>query len=198
VTQNKSYEGLNPLFPITILLFYVKYNGVYMKKFLSLIIISMCVTSFVSAQNARSTIEQNNRTWERAMMDNDLNTILKMYDEDIISLPSYSPMTRGKSELREHLEKEMGSGNKFTNVEFNTVEVREEGDLAIEIGTYNMSMKMAEGNEWTDTGKYISVWEKKENDWKVIVETWNSDANPWEQMEEVKQRESQEFRESQE
>jgi ketosteroid isomerase-like protein len=198
VTQNKSYEALNPLFPITILLLYIKYNGVYMKKFSFLIIISICVTSFVSAQNARSTIEQNNRTWERAMMDNDLNTILKMYDEDIISLPSYSPMTRGKSELREHLEKEMGSGNKFTNVEFNTVEVREEGDLAIEIGTYNMSMKMAEGNEWTDTGKYISVWEKKENDWKVIVETWNSDANPWEQMEEVKQRESQEFRESQE
>jgi ketosteroid isomerase-like protein len=34
-----------------------------------------------------------------------------------------------------------------------------------------------------DNGKYMTVWEKQsDGSWKVKAETWNSDNNPWADM----------------
>jgi ketosteroid isomerase-like protein len=156
-----------------------------MKIFISAILLSfMAVSSaFTQDTDVRAFIERTNATWQQAMMDGDVNAIMRVYDDDIISLPSYASMIRGKDELAQHLRKELESGDRFTNVEFNTVEVREEGNLAIEVGTYNISLRMGQtGEEWNDQGKYLTIWERQGNEWKVVMETWNTDTNPWEQM----------------
>jgi ketosteroid isomerase-like protein len=154
-----------------------------MKGLISLLFIFIFAFSIATAQDdVRSVIEDNNARWEKAMMEKDMNTIISMYDEDVYSLPSYSPMMRGRQDLERHLRKEMESGMEFNEVNFNTVEVRHEGNIAVEVGTYEMSMKMASGEDMNDEGKYITVWERKGNDWKVIMEAWNSDHNPWAKM----------------
>jgi hypothetical protein len=44
--------------------------------------------------------------------------------------------------------------------------------------------------EWPDNGKYITIWEiQKDGTPKIKVETWNTDNNPWAQMEQSKQEE---------
>jgi hypothetical protein len=46
--------------------------------------------------------------------------------------------------------------------------------------------------EWADQGKYITIWEEQpDGSMKIKVETWNTDTNPWAQMEQVKQEEVQ-------
>jgi uncharacterized protein (TIGR02246 family) len=158
-----------------------------MKYSLSIILVSMLFSAFAFAQDsdARVKIEEYNERWEKAMLNNDMNAVLDFYADDVISLPSYSGLMRGKEEVRAHMDEEMKAGMKFTDVNFETTEVIEEGDLAIEIGTYNMSMTMGDTNEpFSDQGKYVTIWEKQGNDWKVIVETWNTNSNPWEQMKE--------------
>jgi uncharacterized protein (TIGR02246 family) len=158
-----------------------------MKYSMLIILVSMLFSAFAFAQDsdARAKIEAYNERWEKAMLNNDMNAVLELYADDVISLPSYASIMRGKNEVRAHMDKEMQSGMKFTDVNFETIEVRQEGDLAIEIGTYDMSMTMGGSAEpWSDKGKYVTVWEKQGNEWKVIIETWNTDTNPWEQMKE--------------
>jgi uncharacterized protein (TIGR02246 family) len=156
-----------------------------MKQLAMFLTVLFITASIINAQDAKSFIEQSNQKWEQAMLNNDFNSVLNLYADDAISLPSYAPMMRGKQEISDAMKKDMEAGNRFTEVDFNTIEVREEGDVAIEIGTYNMTMKMKEGGEdWSDTGKYITVWEKQGNEWKVAIESWNSDTNPWQQMKE--------------
>jgi hypothetical protein len=39
--------------------------------------------------------------------------------------------------------------------------------------------------EWPDNGKYITVWEVQDDgSLKIRVETWNTDINPWVNMNE--------------
>jgi ketosteroid isomerase-like protein len=149
-------------------------------KYVLYIAMVMVFSSSLFSQDVRSIIEENNTRWEQAMIDKDVNTIMGMYADDVYSLPSYTPMMRGKSDLESHYRKEMESGFTFNEVNFNTVEVKQDGNLAVEVGTYEMSMSMPTGEEMNDNGKYITVWERQGNDWKVIMEAWNSDHNPWE------------------
>ena len=57
-------------------------------------------------------------------------------------------------------------------------------DQIVEIGTYKISMNVpGAGDEWSDHGKYMNVWERHEDgSLKLKVETWNTDTNPWMQM----------------
>jgi hypothetical protein len=44
--------------------------------------------------------------------------------------------------------------------------------------------------EWADNGKYITIWEmQKDGSIKIKVETWNTDHNPWEEMQQMNQEE---------
>ena len=65
-----------------------------------------------------------------------------------------------------------------------TMNVWTSGDYSYEIGTYIIDMSMPGMEGWKDNGKYITVWEKQSDDsWKVKAETWNTDNNPWVEME---------------
>jgi hypothetical protein len=53
-----------------------------------------------------------------------------------------------------------------------------------------MKMSGPDVPEWADYGKYITIWEEqKDGSMKIKVETWNTDTNPWAQMEQTKQEE---------
>lgn len=160
-----------------------------MKKmlFVMMIVFTSAMVSFAQNSGTRSTIEENNRKMAQEMINNNIEGCLAFYSDNIISLPSYGPMVRGKDQIAANWKKEMESGNKIKDFEFTTMDVREEGNVAIEVGTYNMTMTLKDGNDFTDNGKYLTIWEKSGNDWKVAMEIWNSDINPWETMKGEKQ-----------
>jgi ketosteroid isomerase-like protein len=56
------------------------------------------------------------------------------------------------------------------------VEVARSGDLAYIMGTYQLTMKDAQGNAVPDHGKFVEVWEKQpDGKWKVGADIFNSD-----------------------
>ena len=69
----------------------------------------------------------------------------------------------------------------MNSMTLNTLEVLSDGDLAYEIGTYKVNMTIpGMPNTMDDNGKYLTVWQKQDDgSWKMKVETWNSDNNPW-------------------
>jgi len=123
---------------------------------------------------------ETNKKFSQMMLDNDLEGMLEYYADNSISLPSYQPMLRGHDAMREsHKKQHEQGGMKVTAFELTATDVITEGNMAIEIGTYTISMTMPEMGAMDDHGKYMNVWEKQGGDWKLRADMWNTDMNPW-------------------
>lgn len=162
-----------------------------MKKLLPLLVVLIILSSTVFAQDVakvKAEIEKLNKLFSQAMIDNDTEKMMLTYADDIISLPSYQPMVRGIAKVREMSEMQAKSGWKTTHFELKTTDVFLAGNYAIEIGNYDMKMSGPDVPEWPDNGKYVTVYEmQKDGSLKVKIETWNTNTNPWAQMNEEKQ-----------
>lgn len=163
-----------------------------MKKLFSFIIVLAIISSSNFAQDVdkvKAKIEGMNKVYTRAMIDNDMDKMLSMYTNDIISMPSYQPTVKGITKVKELSEIQAKSGWKTNHFVLSITDIIVQGNLAIEIGNYDMKMS-AGAEEWADYGKYLTIWEEqKDGSMKIKVETWNTDANPWAQINEVKQEE---------
>ena len=56
-----------------------------------------------------------------------------------------------------------------------TSDVGVSGDLAWQSGTFKATDKTGAA---LDTGKYLTVFQRKDGKWMIIRDTWNSDAVP--------------------
>ncbi|WP_262689632.1 YybH family protein [Kordiimonas aestuarii] len=52
------------------------------------------------------------------------------------------------------------------------------GDLAYTWGTYVFSM-VRDGQRRESHGKYITIWEKRDGEWKAILDGGNTSPGPW-------------------
>jgi uncharacterized protein (TIGR02246 family) len=153
--------------------------------FKSLLVLSclLLISSSVFSQDMdlKKQIEETNKEMLKAVMDEDMEAALSFYTDDAISLPSYEPMIKGKAAIKEHNMKSHEAGFKMNSMTLNTLEVLSAGDLAYEIGTYKVNMTIpGMPNTVDDNGKYLTVWQKQDDgSWKMKVEIWNSDNNPW-------------------
>jgi len=164
-----------------------------MNRLFSILIALIIISSSIFAQDVdkvKAKIEEMNKVYTKAMIDNDVEKMLSMYTEDIISMPSYQPTIKGIAKVRELSEMQAKSGWKTTEFVLSITDIIVQGNLAIEIGNYDMKMSGPDVPEWADNGKYITIWEEqKDGSMKIKVETWNTDTNPWAQMEQTKQEE---------
>jgi len=164
-----------------------------MNRLFSILIALIIISSSIFAQDVdkvKAKIEEMNKVYTKAMIDNDVEKMLSMYTEDIISMPSYQPTIKGIAKVKELSEMQAKSGWKTNEFVLSITDIIVQGNLAIEIGNYNMKMSGPDVPEWADYGKYITIWEEqKDGSMKIKVETWNTDTNPWAQMEQTKQEE---------
>ena len=129
----------------------------------------------------RAAIEDYNKVLSEAMIANDTETMMSYYAEGAISMPANGPMLKGKDEIKAYSDKMHETGMKVTVAKFTIVEVDAAGNMAFEIGTYEMSGGMGADVKFDDTGKYMSIWKKQaDNSWKVYAEIWNS-SKAWPQ-----------------
>ncbi len=161
----------------------------FSKTVLFLILLVFSTSTLLAQENnqeLKKEFQKMNDKMAEAMLNENNDAILAMYADDVISLPSYNPMLKGKSALKKQMEMDENDNMKMKDFELTTLEVFSSGDYAYEVGKYNLSMEMDGGAEsWTDNGKYLTVYEKQsDGSWKVKVETWNTNNNPWQQMQE--------------
>ncbi len=140
----------------------------------------------IHAQDAalKEKFQKMNNEMIDAMMNENVDAIMGMYTDDVISMPSYEPMLKGKSAMIESHKKSHEAGFKMNDMSLNTMNVWSSGDYAYEIGTYNVNMTIPGMGDVDDNGKYLTVWQKQsDGSWKIKAETWNTDNNPWMDME---------------
>jgi ketosteroid isomerase-like protein len=149
------------------------------------------VTSLVNAQDNMDLpqkIQTMNDEMAALMLSGDNETIWNYYSEDVISMPSYQPIMKGLDACKASSEQMMDSGTKITAFKSTNTDLMVSGDFVIDIGTYEITMTMPQMGDmpWSDHGKYMTVWEMQDDgSLKVKVETWNTDTNPWMEMQKM-------------
>jgi ketosteroid isomerase-like protein len=117
----------------------------------------------------RAEIEQMEAAYANAANEKNAQPILDYYADDAIRLPDGKPMIRGKDAIREYVQANMADTTASTQA-FQVLEIFADGNLAVEIGSW---VEKSEGEE--ETGKYVSVFEKRDGKYFCILDIWNAD-----------------------
>lgn len=156
------------------------------KLILPTFLFAFSTTIFSQNDNSglKQLIKKTNDQFVSAMMAKDNAAMLSLYTDDIISLPSYHKMIKGKKAMAEMMEKDKSNPNKVTDFSLTTTDVIPSGNLVLEIGKYALTVEMKGMDKpWKDVGKYLNVFEKQnDGSLKLKADIWNSDINPLEMM----------------
>jgi ketosteroid isomerase-like protein len=115
-------------------------------------------------------------SWIKAFNSGDAKGMTAQYADDALLLPPGSPGARGKAAIMAYFVKGLADA-KVSGVVFATdpqTDVGVSGNMGWESGTYKVLIKGAV----VETGKFLSVSEKKGGKWHYIRDTWNADAPP--------------------
>jgi ketosteroid isomerase-like protein len=157
-----------------------------MKKYIIGFIGFILLTSLVNAgeKDIRTMIESIGEKLVKASLEGDYETILSYHTEDVIVMPDFHPMLRGKKALRESYEDSKRRGSKIHSLSGTPSDFWICGDMAFELGTFGLSASSNESPHPVALhGSYFEIWEKTGNTYKIKFSTWNLDYNPWEKKE---------------
>jgi len=162
-----------------------------MKKLFLILLSFLFVASLVNAQDnaeLQKKVQSMNNEIAKLMLSGDEDAMWDFYSEEVISMPSYQPMMKGMEACKESSAQMMESGVEITAFETVNTDLMVSGDFVVDIGTYNITMTMPQMGDqpWNDNGKYMTIWEMQEDgSLLVVAETWNTDNNPWMDMQEM-------------
>lgn len=114
-------------------------------------------------------IRNANDRFERFFVDRDAAGMASLYTNDGMLLPPGADVQSGKQAIQAFWQMVMDMGVKTALLE--TLEVEDNGEIAIEVGRYNL--RGAEG-QVIDHGKYIVAWKKDMGQWKLSRDIWNT------------------------
>jgi uncharacterized protein (TIGR02246 family) len=114
--------------------------------------------------------------WSAASLHKDADKAASFYAEDGEVLPSNAPKTTGRAQVREvwaHMLGTPGLELTFAPVK---IQVAKSGDMAYDVGTYQLKLSDEHGGSTTSVGKYVVVWKKQpDKQWKVAADIFNPD-----------------------
>jgi len=121
----------------------------------------------------RKAIEMGNAKFGEAVRQADAAAIAALYTDDATLLPPNSEMIKGKPGIEAFWKGGLDMGIK--DAVLTAVEVFAMGDLAYEIGKYDLKIQPAGQAVLADSGKYIVIWKKQaDGSWKLHVDIWNT------------------------
>ncbi len=132
------------------------------------------VTAFVvgliapaSAQKAE--IDAANAKWIEFFNKGDFAGVASLYTTDATAFPPGSAMVKGRAAIGAMWK---STAENVSDPKLTTLDVKSLGPSAArEIGTFSLKAKGPTPQEVT--GKYVVVWEKVGDDWKLAADIWN-------------------------
>jgi uncharacterized protein (TIGR02246 family) len=120
-----------------------------------------------SAQKAE--IEAVNAKWIEFFNKGDFAGVASLYTTDATAFPPGAAMVQGGTAIGAMWK---GMAEQVSDPKLTTLDVKPLGPSAArEIGTFSLKIKGPTPQEVS--GKYVVVWEKVGNDWKLAADIWN-------------------------
>jgi len=133
-------------------------------------------TTTLDNRSAEQAIHEVNRRFMDAYACGDAAGMAALYTDDAMLLAAGAPLVRGCAAVEQVLQGMMGAG--VERIELRTEELSVEGDTAYEVGTATVHVRPPGQEIIQDPGKYVVVWKRQGNDWKLHVDIFNSDTPP--------------------
>lgn len=123
----------------------------------------------VNLDQERITLMERDRSWSQTTTD--VNEFMSFFATDASVYPPGSPVVKGPDAIRATFT-EMSAAPGFSLTWTpDRAEVSTAGDVAYTTGAYAMAM----GGP-AETGKYVTIWKKEANEWKVSEDIFNADS----------------------
>src|SRR5215469_6348139 len=133
------------------------------------LVIALVAVLIAPAFAQKAEIEAANAKWTNFFNKGDFSGVASLYTEDATAFPPGSGMVKGRAGI-ELMWKDVAE--KAGDPKLTTLDVKALGPSAArEIGTFSLTTKGSPPQELT--GKYLVVWEKVGNDWKLAADIWN-------------------------
>lgn len=125
-------------------------------------------------EDVRQAIEQAVQKFIEAFKRGDAAAVASLYAEDAKLLPPNQRTARGREAIRQFWQGVMDMGVKEADIEIQEVEAQ--GDTAYEVGRYTLTIQQGNGERASDAGKYVVIWKRQGDGWKLAVDIFNSDT----------------------
>ncbi len=113
--------------------------------------------------------------WSHAGETKDLEAFVAPYATDGSVLPFSAPMATGTTAIRQLWAGLMSKPGFSLRFAATKMEVAASGDMAWEVGTFELKLNDAQSNPMTTPGKYVVTWKNLGGTWKVAADIFNTD-----------------------
>jgi uncharacterized protein (TIGR02246 family) len=115
-----------------------------------------------------------NPAWFKAHQSGDVEGLVAIYADDAVINAPGAPPARGTAAIREAFTKEIRdmTAAGLAQTSGRNPEFAVSGDLGYEWNTYTVKDK---SGKTVDTGKYVSVFTRRNGKWVIVRDIWNSD-----------------------
>ena len=134
----------------------------------------LCAASILGCSRSADTLPADvTGALEQAISRHDLAASVALFADDAQILPQHGPAVRGRQEIESYLNDWTTPKVTYdTDTELTLVR----GDLGVEQGRYRIR-NVRRGSDVED-GKYLHVWRRIGNDWKLYRIIYNTDVAP--------------------
>ena len=119
-------------------------------------------------------IKKNITSFSQAYMAGDINALTNMYTTNGKILPNDRKILSGKSALTSYWKLPEGVRILYHKVTPEEIEI--ENNIAYDYGYYEGRTLTKDNQEVSWKGKYVIIWKKVYNDWKIYLDIWNNVA----------------------
>jgi uncharacterized protein (TIGR02246 family) len=117
----------------------------------------------------KAEIEAVNAKWMELFNKGDFSGIASLYTDDATAFPPGAAIVKGRAAIGAMWK---GMAEQVSDPKVTTLDVKPLGPSAArEVGTFSLKSKGPTPQEIT--GKYVVVWEKVGEDWKLAADIWN-------------------------
>jgi len=123
-----------------------------------------------------AAIRETVAAWSKAAGRKELERCLSFYTNDAYVLPFNAPIAEGKDQIRHVWSMLMSNPGYSLSFGPTKIGVAQSGELAYEMGTFDLTLANDAGKPNTVRGKYVVVWKKQANGmWKAAADIFNTD-----------------------
>ena len=129
-----------------------------------------------SGGSNEQAIRKLDKEWSAAAQTKDAGRMLAYYAEDGSAFPFNAPIATGREQIQKLWTGLMGMPGFSLTFAPTKIEIAKAGDLAYDVGTFELKLSDASGNPTTTNGKYVVVWKKQpDKQWKAVADIFNTD-----------------------
>lgn len=134
-----------------------------------------CASMPSTSNDAESAIRKMDAEFSAAARAGNVDGMMAIYAADAVLMPPNLPAFRGRDAIRQFWSGFLAAGTIDATVAPDTV--WQSGDMATELGHYELTITPKGAAPIHDKGKFVLTWKKIDGQWRAAADIFNSDLS---------------------